>query len=70
MYLDCDTTPPLRSRNLSVKTIDAAKRRAFALLDGIDEGQIAIYRDYLGEFLGYAIKPAAAAAFFEDATDR
>ena len=70
MYLDCDTTPPLRSRTLRVKTPDAAKRRAFALLDGVTEGQIALYRDYLGEFLGYAIKPASGAPFFEEATDQ
>jgi hypothetical protein len=70
MYLDCDTTPPLRSRNLSVKTIDAAKRRAFALLEGATEGQIAIYRAYLGEFLGYAIKLDCGAPFFEEATDQ
>ena len=73
MYLDySDVTPPAGPTSGKVahsKTLDGAKREALALLANAEEGQIGIYKDYLGDFLGYAIKYRGQMPYFEEATN-
>lgn len=68
MYLDCDTTPPLRSRYLACKRLEAAQKVALAKLSEVTEGQIGIYDNHVGAgFKGYAIKYPGQTPYFEDA---
>lgn len=66
MYLDCDTTPPLRSGNTPCG-VEMAKKLALTRLKDVKEGQIGIYQSYLGDFVGYAIKYAGEEPYFEPA---
>ena len=74
MYLDCDTTPPLRGRwtdhpdGFTQKRLDAAVRIATKMLADVTEGQIGIYESAAGAgFAGYVIKYPGEAAYFEAA---
>jgi len=67
-YLDCDTTPPIRSRYFPRKRIEPVLQKAFAMLGEVTEGQIGIYANCIGEgFRGYAIKYAGQEPYFEAA---
>ena len=70
-YLDCDTTPPLRSKYVAARTVEAAKQVALSGLDKVTEGQIGIYKNALGfgGFFGYAIKYAGQTPYFEVAEE-
>ena len=68
MYLDCDTTPPRRSRHCAAKRIEKAVETATSIIQTTREGQIRIYDGYLGEFRGYVIKHANESPYFEPAT--
>lgn len=71
MFLDCDTTPPIRSvyaggRSLQV-AIAAAKKK---LLAANAEGQIGIYTTAFGStFHGYVIRYPGKEPYFEKAVD-
>lgn len=69
-YLDCDTTPSIRSRYAKRKTPALFKAEALALADTVTEGQIGVYDSLFGgTFYGYAIKYPGQAAYFEEATE-
>jgi hypothetical protein len=72
MYLDCDTTPPVRSRitkgpgGFTRKRLDRAIKTAAQLLENVMEGQIGIYDDYApAAFRGYVIKRPGESVYFE-----
>lgn len=68
MYLDFDTTPPIRSRYLASKKLETAQRFAFNKLGKVAEGQIGIYDNHIGAgFKGYAIKYPGQEPYFEAA---
>jgi hypothetical protein len=68
MYLDCDTTPPLRSRFLEVRTTKSAVKKAKIYIGAATEGQIGIYENSQGVgFKGYVIKYAGQEPYFEPA---
>lgn len=67
MYLDCDTTPPLRSRWVRGRltaSVNAAKK----LLADASDGQVGLYESAAGNgFAGYVIKYPGEAPYFEAA---
>lgn len=69
MHLDCDTTPPLRSRYVSkAYGLDMVIKIASDLIEEATEGQIGIYQSRLGDgFKGYVIKYAGQTPYFEAA---
>lgn len=69
MHLDCDTTPPLRSRYVSkAYGLDMVVKIATDLIDEAVEGQIGIYQSRLGDgFKGYVIKYRGQTPYFEPA---
>lgn len=68
MYLDYDTTPPVRSRYLACKRLEVAQKAAFAQLNEVTEGQVGIYDNHVGAgFKGYAIKYPGQTPYFEAA---
>lgn len=65
MYLDCDTTPPLRS-TYSSRSVERAVEVAKRKLARVTEGQIGVYENHLGcGFKGYVIKYPGEAPYFE-----
>ena len=69
MYLDCDTTPPLRSHKLLLKPtpggVESAVRAALLYIEEAKEGQIGIYDDHASlNFHGYVIKYPGQRAVF------
>jgi hypothetical protein len=69
MYLDCDTTPPLKSHYVSkAYTLDTVIKIATDFIGGAAEGQIGIYNTPRGDgFRGYVIKYAGKPPYFERA---
>lgn len=69
MHLDCDTTPPLKSRHVSkAYKLDMVIEIATGVIADAVEGQIGIYETRLGDgFKGYVIKYAGQAPYFEPA---
>lgn len=68
LYIDCDTTPALRSRYIRQRSTDGAVRFATNLLSGVSEGQIGIYENGVGVgFRGYVIKVPGEPVYFEPA---
>lgn len=66
LYLDCDTTPPIRSRYTRGSGLTAAKVEALALIRNA-EGQIGIYEHAAGgSFHGYVIRYRGQEPFFEE----
>lgn len=70
MHLDCDTTPPLRSRYVSkAYGLDTVIKIATDLIEEANEGQIGIYQSRLGDgFKGYVIKYPGQTPYFEPAS--
>ena len=58
MYLDCDTTPPIRSRHVKCAKVTTAVNKAKHLIKCYrGEGQIGIYEHgHGGQFYGYVIR--------------
>ena len=71
MHLDCDTTPPLKSRYVSkAYKLDTVIQIATDLIGEATEGQIGIYDSNRGDgFKGYVIKYPGAAPYFEAAAE-
>jgi hypothetical protein len=68
MYLDCDTTPAIRSRYVRGKLQSSVRRASRLLTLGQADGQIGIYETSLGDgFAGYVIKYAGEEPYFEPA---
>ncbi len=70
MHLDCDTTPPLKSRYVSkayqLETVIEIASKLIA--EHATEGQIGIYDNRNGDgFKGYVIRYAGQAPYFEPA---
>ena len=67
MYLDCDTTPPLKSCYVSkAYKLETVIKIATDIIADAKEGQIGIY----GEgFHGYVIKYAGQTPYFEAAEE-
>lgn len=70
MHLDCDTTPPLRSRYVSkAYSLETVIKIATDLIEEAIEGQIGIYQSRMGDgFKGYVIKYPGQTPYFEPAT--
>jgi hypothetical protein len=68
MYLDCDTTPPIRSVYVGGKSLKKAIAAATQkLIEADAEGQIGIYHRHAGSaFYGYVIRYAGQAPYFEE----
>lgn len=67
MYLDCDTTPPLRSRHVRGR-LTAAVNAAKKLLASATEGQVGLYESAAGTgFAGYVIKYPGQEPYHEPA---
>jgi hypothetical protein len=72
MHLDCDTTPPLKSRHVSkaYKLDMVIKIASDLLIEEAAEGQIGIYDTRMGDgFKGYVIKYHGQTPYFEAATE-
>jgi hypothetical protein len=70
-WLDCDTTPAMRSRYSKRVRLDAVIRDATSLVTLADNGQIGIYASaWGGEFFGYVIKDYDGSIRFEPAEVR
>ena len=69
MYLDCDTTPPLKSRYVSKGyKLELVIKIASEMITEATEGQIGIYNTPRGDgFHGYVIKYAGRPPYFEPA---
>lgn len=69
MHLDCDTTPPLKSRHVSkAYKLDTVIKIASELISEASEGQIGIYNSRIGDgFKGYVIKYPGKEPYFEAA---
>lgn len=68
-WLDCDTTPAIRSRYSKRARLDAVIRDATALIGRAANGQIGIYASaWGGDFFGYVIKDYDGSIRFEAAT--
>ncbi|QPF81716.1 hypothetical protein IC762_12530 [Bradyrhizobium genosp. L] len=67
MHLDCDTTPPLKSRYVSKGyKLETVIEIATDLLAEVEEGQIGIYDSRRGDgFKGYVIKYRGQSPYFE-----
>jgi hypothetical protein len=67
-WLDCDTSPAIRSRYSKRRRLDAVIRDAEAMLANVDNGQIGIYASaFGGPFFGYVIKDYDRSTRFEAA---
>lgn len=71
MYLDCDTTPALKSRHVSkAYALDMVIKIATDLIAEATDGQIGIYDNPRGDgFHGYVIKYAGETPYFEAAEE-
>lgn len=71
MYLDCDTTPPLKSHYVSkAYGLQTVIKVATDFIKDATEGQIGIYGDRHGSgFKGYVIKYPGQEPYFEAAAD-
>jgi hypothetical protein len=71
MHLDCDTTPPLKSRYVSkAYGLETVIKIATDLIGEAAEGQIGIYQSRMGDgFKGYVIKYPGQTPYFEAATE-
>lgn len=71
MHLDCDTTPPLKSRHVSkAYRLDMVIKIASEIIEEATEGQIGIYQTRQGDgFKGYVIKYPGQTPYFEAATE-
>lgn len=69
MHLDCDTTPPLKSRHVSkAYGLETVIKIATDLIGEATEGQIGIYNTRMGDgFKGYVIKYPGETPYFEAA---
>lgn len=72
MYLDCDTTPPIRSVYAGGRSLKRAIAAAESKLTEADaEGQIGIYATARGNsFHGYVIRYKGETPYFEEAKEQ
>jgi hypothetical protein len=69
MYLDCDTTPAIRSRYVRGKLQSSIQFASHLLTHQNAEGQIGVYESHGGDFRGYVIKYAGEEPYFEPAEE-
>lgn len=68
LYLDCDTSPALKSGYIRQRSTDGAVREAMKRISSATDGQIGIYDNGVGVgFRGYVIKYEGE-VYFEPAT--